>query len=128
MPGENHSAELEQVNATIDRLHLESDAGLLTTDEDQRVWLERLHVQLAKRDQLAAMSSRAAGWTTEETGHTKAGAWKAADESERRQLYLDAGLQYVLCRKGERSYFDRSQTPAVPVWMDDEHRAVLGIS
>ena len=108
VPGEDHSAELEQVNATIDRLRMESDAGLLTTTEDQRVWLERMKTQVAKRDQLAAIPSRAAGWVAEETGQTKAEAWKAADESERRQLYLDAGLRYVLVRKGQRSYFDRS--------------------
>jgi hypothetical protein len=107
VPGEDHSAELEQVNATIDRPRMESDAGLLTTDEDQRQWLERLKAQTAKRDQLAAMPSRAAGWVAEETGQTKAEAWKAATEGERRQLYLDAGLRYVLARKGERSYFDR---------------------
>ncbi|BBX09509.1 recombinase family protein [Mycolicibacterium aichiense] len=108
VPGEDRSAELEQVNATIERLRMESDAGLLTTPEDERMWLERMKAQVAKRDQLAATPSRAAGWAIEETGQTKADAWKAADESERRQLYLDAGLRYLLCRKGERSYFDRS--------------------
>jgi len=107
VPGEDHSAELDQVIATLDRLRMESDAGLLTTPEDERQWLERMRAQTAKRDQLAAMPSRAAGWVTEETGQTKAEAWKAADEVERRQLYLDAGLRYVLCRKGQRSYFDR---------------------
>ena len=109
VPGEDHSAELDQVNATIDRLRMESDAGLLTTPEDERLWLERMKVQVAKRDQLAAMPSRAAGWVTEETGQTKRDAWMAADEGDRRQLHLDAGLLYVLCRRGERSYFDRSQ-------------------
>ena len=107
VPGEDHSAELEQVSATIDRLRMESDAGLLTTPDDERQWLERMRVQVAKRDQLAAMPSRAAGWVTEETGQTKEEAWKAADGGGRRQLYLDAGLRYVLARKGERSYFDR---------------------
>ncbi|MCV7224458.1 recombinase family protein [Mycolicibacterium komossense] len=106
-PGEDHSAELEQVNATIERLRMESDAGLLTTPEDERLWMERLKAQVAKRDQLAAVPSRVAGWVAEETGQTKAEAWKTADEGERRQLYLDARLRYVLCRKGERSYFDR---------------------
>lgn len=110
VPGEDHSAELEQVNATIDRLRMESDAGLLTTPDDERQWLERMKAQVAKRDQLAAMPSRAAGWVTEEIGQTKSEAWRAADEGERRQRYLDAGLRYVLGRKGERSYFDRSQT------------------
>lgn len=113
VPGEDHSAALEQVNATIERLRLESDAGLLTTPDDERLWLERMKAQVAKRDQLAAMPSRAAGWVTEDTGQTKAEAWNAADERERRQLYFDAGLRYVLCRKGERSYFDRSETTTV---------------
>ncbi len=122
VPGEDHSVELEQVNATIDRLRLESDAGLLTTPDDEAAWLERMRAQVAKRDQLAAMPSRSAGWVTEETGQTKEEAWKAADVSERRQLYVDAGMKYVLCRKGERSYFDRPQTPSAPTWMDDEHR------
>jgi DNA invertase Pin-like site-specific DNA recombinase len=107
VPGEDHSVELDQVNATIDRLRLESDAGLLTTPEDERQWLERMKAQVAKRDRLAAMPSRAAGWTTEDTGQTKAEVWAAASKSDRRQLYLDAGLRYVLCRKSERSYFDR---------------------
>lgn len=107
VPGEDHSAELEQVNATIARLRLESDSGVLTTEEDQRVWLERLKAQTAKRDQLAAMPSRAAGWVTEETGQTKREAWSAASPEDRRQLYLDAGMLYVQTRKGERSYFER---------------------
>lgn len=106
VPGEDHSAELDQVNATIDRLRMESDAGLLTTEEDQRVWLERMRIQVAKRDQLAAMPSRSAGWVTEETGQTKREAWLAASPEDRRQLYLDAGMKYVQGRKGERSYFE----------------------
>ncbi|MBX7435532.1 recombinase family protein [Mycobacterium sp. Y57] len=122
VPGEDHSAELEQASATIERLRMESDAGLLTTPDDERQWLERMKAQVAKRDRLAAMPSRAAGWVTEDTGQTKAEAWRAADTGDRRQLYLDAGLIYVQCRKGERSYFDRSQTLLAPTWMDDEHR------
>jgi DNA invertase Pin-like site-specific DNA recombinase len=109
VPGEDHSAELEQVNATIDRLRLESDAGLLTTVDDERQWLERMTAQVSKRDRLASMPSRAAGWMAEDTGQTKREVWTAASEGDRRQLYLDAGLRYVQCRKGERSYFDRSR-------------------
>ena len=77
MLGEDHSAELGQVHAIIDRLRMESDASLLTTPEDERLWLERMKPQVAKRDQLAAIPSRAAGWVTEETGQTKADAWEA---------------------------------------------------
>jgi len=110
VPGEDHSAELEQVTSTIERLRMESDAGLLTTPEDERLWLERMKTQVAKRDQFAGMPSRPAGWVTEETDQTKREAWLAAEEGDRRQLLLDAGLRYVQCRKGERSYFDRSRT------------------
>lgn len=108
VPGEDYGAELEQANRTIDQLRMESDAGLLTRDDDRRVWLERMKAQVAKRDHLVALPSRAAGWVAEETDQTKAEAWNAADPGERRQLYFDAGLRYVLTRKGERSYFDRA--------------------
>ncbi len=45
VPGEDHSAELDQVNSTIDRLRLESDAGLLTTPEDESRWLDRMKLR-----------------------------------------------------------------------------------
>lgn len=94
VPGEDHSDELERVNATIDRLRLESDSGLLTTPEDNRLWLERMKAQVAKRDQLAAIPARAAGWAIEETGQTYAEAWQT--EEERRTLLVDAGFRLEL--------------------------------
>lgn len=93
VPGEDHSAELEQANATIERLRMESDAGLLTTPEDERQWLERMKTQVAKRDQLAVIPSRAAGWVTETTDQTFAEVWDTADH---RQLLVDAGVRFVL--------------------------------
>ncbi len=103
VPGEDHSAELEQANATIERLRMESDAGLLTTPEDERQWLERMKAQVAKRDQLAAMPSRAAGWVTETTEQTFEEVWDTADH---RQLLLDAGVRFVLISK-DPLRFDR---------------------
>ncbi|WP_235733379.1 recombinase family protein [Mycolicibacterium neoaurum] len=103
VPGEDHSAELEQVEATIERLRMESDAGLLTTAEDERQWLERLRSQVAKRDQLAARPSRVAGWVTETTDQTYEEIWDAADH---RQLLLDAGVRFVLVSK-DPLRFDR---------------------
>ncbi|MHA7662372.1 recombinase family protein [Mycolicibacterium sp. HS_4_1] len=96
VPGEDHSAQLDQVNATIDRLRMESDAGLLTTPEDTSGWLERMRSQVAKRDQLAAMPSRAAGWVTETTGQTYEEVWQ---DSDRRQLLIDAGVRFVFAGK-----------------------------
>lgn len=100
MPGEDHSAELEQVNATIERLRLESDSGLLTTPEDERLWLERMKAQVAKRDHLAAQPSRAAGWVTEEAEQTYAEAW--GDVDRRHQLLVDANLCFMLPRGSRR--------------------------
>ncbi|NHU42577.1 recombinase family protein [Rhodococcus sp. A14] len=91
--GEDHAAELEQVSATIDRLRMESDAGLLTTPDDERLWLERMKAQVAKRDQLAATPSRASGWVSEETDQTYREVWPDAD---RRQLMIDHGARFVL--------------------------------
>jgi hypothetical protein len=82
---------------------MESDAGLLTTAEDERQWLERLRAQVAKRDQLAARPSRAAGWVTETTDQTYEEIW---DTSDHRQLLLDAGVRFVLVSK-DPLRFDR---------------------
>ncbi|MEE3852769.1 recombinase family protein [Gordonia sp. LSe1-13] len=97
--GEDHSAELEQVEQTIKRLRMESDAGLLTTPEDEAQWLARLEAQTAKRDQLAATPSRASGWVTEETDQTYREIWATAD---RRQLLIDHGARFVLSPKPNR--------------------------
>ncbi|WP_305093552.1 recombinase family protein [Prescottella sp. R16] len=96
--GEDHAAELEQVNATINRLRSESDAGLLTTPADETLWLERMKAQVAKRDQLAATPSRASGWVTEETEQTYREVWETAD---RRQLLIDHGARFVVDPKQE---------------------------
>ncbi|MGU3586049.1 recombinase family protein [Rhodococcus sp. C26F] len=95
--GEDHSVELELVNATIDRLRMESDAGLLTTPEDEQRWLARMKAQVAKRDQLAARPSRASGWVTEETDQTYREVWPTADK---RQLMIDHGARFVLYPTG----------------------------
>lgn len=103
VPGEDHSHELEQVNAIIERLRMESDAGLLTTPDDERQWLERMKAQVAKRDQLAAIPARAAGWVEETTGQTYEEVW---DSSDHRQLLIDAGVRFVLVSK-DPLRFDR---------------------
>ena len=101
IPGEDHSHELEKVEATITRLRRESDAGLLTTPEDERIWLERLKAQTARRDKLAAMPRRAAGWSTEETNQTYGEAW-AEEGQDRRKLLVDAGVRLELNAKSAR--------------------------
>ncbi|MGO8939440.1 MAG: recombinase family protein [Mycobacterium sp.] len=101
VPGEDHSHELEQVEATIARLRRESDAGLLTTPDDERIWLERLRVQTARRDQLSEAPVRASEWVTEETDQTYGEAW-AEEGRDRRKLLVDAGIRFELNGKSAR--------------------------
>lgn len=93
VPGEDHSHELEQANQIIARLRRESDAGLLTTAEDERVWLGRLTAAIEKRDRLTATPVRAAGWVVEETDQTYREVWATEDH---RQLLVDKGVRFVL--------------------------------
>ncbi|SQI32942.1 phague integrase [Rhodococcus coprophilus] len=97
--GEDHAAELEKVLATLDRLRMESDMGLLTTPEDVRQWAERMKAQVAKRDQLAATPSRPSGWVTEETDQTYREVWETSDK---RQLMIDHGARFVVYPKHMR--------------------------
>ncbi|MGQ9407380.1 recombinase family protein [Mycolicibacterium gilvum] len=91
--GEDHSHELEQVNASIDRLRKESDAGLIVSAEDEDLYIQRMRSLIDRRSALEALPSRPAGWTTEETGHTYSEVWETADK---RQLMVDHGVRFVL--------------------------------
>lgn len=93
VPGEDNSHELEQVNDTIARLRRESDAGLIVSAEDERIYLERMRSLVDRRAKLEATPTRAAGWVTEETGKTYRDVW---DDSDHRQLLVDAGIQFVV--------------------------------
>jgi site-specific DNA recombinase len=112
VPGEDYSHELEQVEATIARLRRESDAGLLTTEADERVWLERLKAQTARRDELAAIPSRAAGWVVEETDKTYRQVWSASDH---RQLLIDKGIRFVLHAPNRCDLYDPEDGQVLPM-------------
>ncbi len=96
VPGEDHSHELEQVRATIDRLRRESDAGLVVSEEDERVYLARMRAQIERRTKLEAMPVRAAGWVTEETEQTYQEVWPDLSDAERHQLLVDRGVKFIL--------------------------------
>jgi site-specific DNA recombinase len=103
VPGEDNAHELEQVNASIERLRRESDAGLLVTEEDERVYLERLKHLIERRTALEAVPARKAGWTREDTGRTYAQAWAEEPTQEsgglsqyHRQLLLESKIKYIL--------------------------------
>ena len=96
VPGSDNSAELETVNATIRRLRAESDAGLITTAEDEADWLARLKAQTAKRDALSAMPNRPAGWETVEETETYGEKYATADATGRREILRNAGIRLTL--------------------------------
>ncbi|MDP7733630.1 recombinase family protein [Mycobacterium paragordonae] len=96
VPGEDNSHELEQLRATIARLRRESDVGLIVSDEDERIYLERMRSLVDRRTKLEQTPFRSAGWVTEETDQTYAEVWP---DSDHRQLIIDAGIRFVL--KGE---------------------------
>lgn len=93
VPGEDHTEELEQVRLTIDRLRRESDAGLVVTADDERVYLERMKALIGRRERLEAVPRRASGWITEETGETYREAW---DTQDHRRLLSEAGIRFEL--------------------------------
>ncbi len=93
VPGEDHSHELEQINSSIERLRRESDAGLIVSEEDERIYLHRLKSLVDRRTKLEATPARLAGWVVEETGQTYREIWP---DSDHRQLLVDAGIQFVL--------------------------------
>lgn len=99
--GEDHTAELDQVKASIARLERESDAGLISTEEDEERHIQRMQSLVSRRDSLAAMPQRAAGWSYEETGETYEEAWHAADTSGKRKMLVDAGVKLYITHKHE---------------------------
>jgi DNA invertase Pin-like site-specific DNA recombinase len=94
--GEDHTHDLDLVNETIARLRRESDAGLIVSEEDERVYLERMRSLIERRTKLEAMPVRAAGWDTEETGQTYREVWPGASADERHKLLVDRGVRFVL--------------------------------
>ncbi len=99
--GEDHVEELAIVEASIVVLRAEADAGLLTTEEDKALYLSRLTGLVARRDRLAALPSRKAGWVYEATGLTYAEAWRASDKIQRRKMLVDAGVKFVIKGKND---------------------------
>lgn len=100
--GEDHTHELEKVNATIARLRREQDAGLIVSEDDERIYIERMRAQIQRRTELEVMPATVSGWVVEETDQTYREVWPASD---RRQLLLDRAVKFVIWR-GNPPEFD----------------------
>lgn len=96
VPGEDRSHELDEVKRSIARLHMESDAGLIVGDDDEREWIERLKGLVERRTTLEVEPYRAAAYIEEPTGESNAEVWRRSDSEGRRSLLLDEGLTFAL--------------------------------
>lgn len=90
---EDHTAELEQVRAALTRLEDEKDMAATWSDEDEASYQRRTGNLRTKRDTLAALPQRQAGWVYEPTGKTYREAWDQADDDGRRRMLHDAGVK-----------------------------------
>lgn len=88
--GEDHSEQLAEVNAAMTRIRAESDAGLVT---DQNEYLDRLRALTARRDELRSKPVTDAGYRWRGLGETYREAWQRMDTDERRRLLLDSGIR-----------------------------------
>lgn len=96
VPGSDNSRELEEVEAAIKRLRMESDAGLITTEEDQNLYVTRLSSLVGRRNALQANPVVAPTWRKEKTGETNAEVWARSSQEERRKLLQERGIRFVL--------------------------------
>jgi site-specific DNA recombinase len=96
-PGSDSSHELTKVLASIDRLRRESDAGLIVTDEDETLYLQRMKALVARRTKLQATPTVKAGWVVETTDKTYAEQWEEDPAPQaRRELLLGSGIKLGL--------------------------------
>lgn len=105
VPGEDHSAELERVRATITRLRKESDMGLIVGEDDEAEYLTRMESLVERRTTLEQLPSRPSGWERRGTGQTYREVWDAPD-TDRRELLIRSGIKLVIT----------SATPLVFAW------------
>jgi DNA invertase Pin-like site-specific DNA recombinase len=96
VPGEDHTAELERVNAAVKRLRDDRDAGDYDGEEDE--YRSRLDALRESRARLEALPQRPDQWVIEETGQSWAQWWHGADVEERRAELIRAGVRVFYFR------------------------------
>ena len=105
VPGEDHTAELDQVVKAMAGVRRERDEGLYDYPGGEEEYKERLGNLAATRRRLMELPHRQAEWVHELTGETYADAWGRLTESEdRRQLLLDSGIKIYVKRGRIKTY------------------------
>jgi site-specific DNA recombinase len=96
--GNNHAAEMENIESALARLRAESDAGLV---DDQAEYLNRLKALRARKKKLAEQEARPDRWEEVPSGKTWGQWWEESPEPMRRDLLLDAGFRVWLFPGGD---------------------------
>lgn len=104
VPGEDYTAELEDVKRRISGLRREYDSGLILED-DESEYFERLSALTAHRKELEKLPQRPAGWSLEKTDRTYAEVWASADWEARRKLLADGGVAFTVYSKLHKDIF-----------------------
>ncbi|HVV11568.1 MAG TPA: recombinase family protein [Amycolatopsis sp.] len=104
-PGEDHSYELADVERTIEALRTDRALGLFSGEEDEARFRDQMKALIARRGELQALPSRAAGWVYEATESTYAEVWAEADAEGRRKLLTDAGVTITVESLSEAEIF-----------------------
>jgi site-specific DNA recombinase len=92
VPGADHSAELDQVERSLERLRWESDNGLI---DDEELYKSRLAGLASRRAELKANTVVPARWEAVGTGKTYRDLWSDPD-TDRRQVLRDSRIRLVL--------------------------------
>lgn len=93
VPGTDNREDIERTRGALDRLRAESDAGLISDDDEYMSRLKSLSDRLSV---LEAEPYRASRWEAVETTQTYSEAWERSDAEHRRKILMDAGVRFVL--------------------------------
>ncbi|MBZ4534505.1 recombinase family protein [Mycobacterium avium] len=96
--GSDHSAELEQTNATIESLREDRLLGLYATERDQETYRRQMAALIAKRAALERTPIVKAGWIDQKTDETYSEVWPKSTPEQRRKLLTDAGVILTITR------------------------------
>jgi site-specific DNA recombinase len=101
-PGEDHSAEIEELSEALDELERDRyEGGLYRGEEGRQRYRDRYSRLEGRLEALRALPSRPPGVRYEETGLTFAQEWELADPAARRKMLTDRGARVLV--KGRSS-------------------------
>ncbi|SHV38231.1 phage Integrase [Mycobacteroides abscessus subsp. abscessus] len=96
IPGEDNSYELDFINQRIELLREDRASGLFPSGEDELVYRNQMKQLLARRDELASVPVRQAGYENVELEKTYREVWPGAAPEDKRKMLIDAEISIRL--------------------------------